>query len=239
MVVAICDDCKDNILRFTDVLCNICEKFRIELNIEPYTSGNQMLFELDDMKDQPDVIYLDIDMPGIDGIETARRLRERDCESEIIFLTASSMKDMILRAFDVDAFHFLIKEETPIERFEEIFLKAFDKCRKKARETLVFSCAGENRKVFVEDIVYFEARDHYITVYYGNKNFEFYSTFGKIENILLDKGFVRIHRSYIVAAGKIIRLSKDGLQMKGGPELPVGRSYLKSVRTAFKSRKTI
>lgn len=232
MNIAPCDDCRENIMLYTDLLSSICEKHRIELKIDPYLSGKQLLFELGDPQRQPDLIYLDIDMPGLDGIETAGRLRESGVESEIIFLTASTAVNVILRAFDVDAFHYVVKEETPRERFEQIFLRVQEKCEKKKRETLIFSCAGESRKVFVKDIHYFEVQGHCINVYYKDTSFAFYSTFRKIENMLSNQGFIRTHRSYIVAVEKIAQFNAGHKQIAlvNGAMVPVGRAYMKAVR---------
>lgn len=110
MKVAICDDCADNILRYTDILTTICRKHKIELNIDPYCSSNKFLFEMEDIGKWADVVYLDIDMPGTNGVEVAKQLREMKCSSDIIFLTASTEVDNILSAFDVNAFHYIIKE---------------------------------------------------------------------------------------------------------------------------------
>lgn len=233
MRIALCDDHKENIMSYAEVLARICRKHRIELEIDPYISGNQMLFELEDEKKHPDLIYLDVNMPGYDGFSTARQLRAQGYESEIIFLTSSGGADSILQAFDVSAFHYIVKDETSGERFEEIFLQVYERCQKKSKETLVFSCAGETRKVFVDEINYFEAQDHYITVYYGKESFEFYSTFGKIENMLHGHGFLRTHRSFIVAKGKIVQINRNQIELQTGETVPVGRAYVKTVKTAW------
>ena len=233
MKIALCDDHKENIMSYADILVRICRKHRIELEIDPYISGSQMLFELEDSKKHPDLIYLDVDMPGQDGFATARQLREQGYGSEILFLTSCSTADTILKAFDVRAFHYIVRDETSLERSEEIFLQVYERCRKKSRETLIFSCAGETRKVFVEEIKYFEARDHYITVYYGADAFEFYSTFGKIENMLYGHGFLRTHRSFIVARDKIMQISRNQIELRSGETIPVGRAYIKAVKRAW------
>lgn len=230
MKVALCDDHKENIMHYADILVGICEKHRIEINIDPYVSGRQMLFELEDSKNRPDLIYLDVAMPGTDGFDTAKRLRESGFDSEIIFLTSSGTAEAILKAFDVKAFHYIVKDVTENWRFEEIFLQAYEKCRKKNRETLLFSCAGETRKVPVEEIDYFEARDHYIIVHYCGEVFEFYSTFGKIENMLAGHGFLRTHRSFIVAQDKIVQFTRKQVELRNGEEIPVGRAYVKALK---------
>lgn len=235
MKIALCDDHKENIMSYAGILDRICKKHRIELEIDPYISGNQMLFELEDNKRYPDLIYLDIDMPGHDGIATAHRLREYGYSSEIIFLTSSSSTEVILKAFDVQAFHYIVKDETSQEKFEEIFLQVYERCRKKSKETLIFSCAGETRKVFVEEINYFEARDHYITVHYNDDTFEFYSTFGKIENMLHGHGFLRTHRSFIVAQEKIMQISRNQVELRTGEAIPMGRAYIRAVKAAWES----
>ena len=71
-------------------------------------------------------------------------------------------------------------------------------------------------------------------VYYDNTSFEFYSTFGKIENMLYDHGFLRTHRSYIVSVDKIARINigMKEIELSNGEKVPIGRVYLKAVKEA-------
>ena len=229
MKVAFCDDSKKDILFYSGLVSGICRRYEIALLTEEYADGKQLLFELEDQSWAPDLIYLDIGMPGQSGMETARQLRASGCGSEIIFLTVSDVTDTILRAFDVDAFNYIIKKKTGEQRFEDVFLRACERCRSKKQETLLFSCAGESRRVAVRDISYFEVRNHCIAVHYGSETFEFYSTIGKVENILSRYGFVRVHRSFLAAAGKILRYTGNQITLRDGSVIPEGRSYQKQI----------
>lgn len=229
MEVVFCDDSRADILFYSNLLTEICKKNDISLRLTKYLNSEKMMFDLEDRPTMPDLVYLDVRMPGRDGLETANAMRSLGCTSEIVFLTVNDMSDTILKAFDVDALNYLVKGKTGTDRFEQIFLKAYDRCKSKKQEMLMFSCAGESVRVAVNDILYFEARDHCIAVHYGGGEFEFYSTIGKIENILSNRGFIRVHRSFVAATSKIVRISKNELTLVDGSVVPVGRSYQKLV----------
>ena len=92
------------------------------------------------------------------------------------------------------------------------------------------SCAGETRNIPLTDILYFEVIRRIITVHYGSEAFEFYSTMGKLENMLSQKGFVRIHRAFIVGHRHVASIKNNEVVMRDGTRLPVGRTYLKKLR---------
>ena len=113
MTAAICDDEK--------ILCDQLEKWikkqAPDCDLALFTSGEALLREKKDF----DIIFLDIRMEGIDGIETAKRLRSRRAETILIFITG--IKEHVFDAFDVSAFHYLLKPVDE-EKFAEVFARA-------------------------------------------------------------------------------------------------------------------
>ena len=102
-------------------------------------------------------------------------------------------------------------------------------------EILTLTCAGETRSIPLNNIHYFEVVQRIITVHYGGETFEFYSTMGKLENLLTKKGFARIHRAYIAALRHIASMKNNEVVMRDGTRLPVGRTYSKSLRKKMRS----
>lgn len=230
MKVYICDDKRDDLKKYEKQIRDICGKHGIQLELMLYESGKKMLFDIEDDVRQPDVIYLDIHLEGEDGTEVAEALRRKQFKNEIIFLTASEKANHILYGYDVEAMHYVIKNKTPKEKFEQIFLWAFEKVSNRKREVINFSCAGESCTVPVDESKYFEVKRKVITVYYREDSFEFYSTMDKIENMLCRKGFIRVHRSYIVSLQYVVRAAYDELVLEDGTKLPMGRNYQKLFR---------
>ncbi len=228
MRVVICDDEREQLVKYKNLLQSIAANHDIPVSIVTYSSGDELLFKLEDPGSEPDLIFMDIMMPGTNGVDTATKIRQRGLLSEIIFLTVR--KEFALDAFDVDAMHYIVKEETSTEKFERIFLKAYGKIRDKNSEMMSFTCAGENRVIPVSDILYFEVKNYVITVHYVKGEFEFYSTLGKIENTLLGHGFRRVHRSFLVNEKAIRAITRNEITMSDGETMPVGRSYWKDLQ---------
>jgi len=227
--IAICDDNPNALIKYSEQLNMIAEKSAIDIHISTYSSGKEILFDWEDEKRKADVLYLDINMDEINGIETAIRLRKMECNCEIIFLTAS--QSHMLEAFDVGAFHYVIKDYISESKFQEIFLRVAEKLEQKKKEYITFSCAGENRNIWIDTIRYFKVDVRVITVYFGNnESFEFYSTIGKVENALCARGFVRIYRSVLINIAYVKSAVPTEVVMMDGTRLPVGRSYWKELK---------
>lgn len=99
MKIGICDDAAE----IREMLVSLIKRKYPEEEICLYSGGEEVLLE----EVMPDILFLDIEMPGIDGMETAKRLRQRGQSLCIIFVTV--MSDMVFEAFDVEAFHYLVK----------------------------------------------------------------------------------------------------------------------------------
>lgn len=230
----LCDDQEQMLDFYEEKLLKLAEKHNRELEICRFKSGRELLFHFEDIGDTVDAIYMDINMPEIDGVSVSENLRKDGYSGEIIFLTVS--EEHFLPAFDVGAFNYILKEKTTSERFEEIFLKVLDTVDHHNKECILLSSGGAHRKIELADIHYFEVRKRIVTVYYGEETFEFYSTLEKLENQLLGKGFYQVNRAYLVAEHSIKEYTYETLYMNNGDAVPIGRSYQKVARQYFKER---
>ncbi|MGL4607646.1 MAG: LytR/AlgR family response regulator transcription factor [Eubacteriaceae bacterium] len=231
MNIVICDDEKSQQKKYKEIIQTIGKKKNIPLEIICFDSGKQLCFEAEDLIHWVEVVYLDINMPEIDGIETAKKLRSMGYLGEIIFLTVANHR--ILEAFDVEAMHYIIKETTSLKKFAEIFLKALKRAEERKQEVAIFSCAGETKTIPLKEIHYFEVNKHIITVYYGQEKFEFYSTLAKLEEMLFEKGFYRTHRRMLVSIKHIANLSYLKATLINGEEIPIGKNYYKQLKEYF------
>ena len=226
--LAICDDEHSSLLEYRSMLELIFKKHDINVQIELFYNCKELMFAMEDEKDEIDLVFLDINMPEMNGIEMAHWIRENQFRCDIIFLTASQIH--MFDAFDVGALHYIVKGITKAEKIEEICLKAADIISKRKNEFVTVTCAGESRVVSVPNILYFEVQNYIIVIHYENESFEFYSTLGKIENALAGRGFVRAHRSYLVNVGHIKSLSRQEMLLTNGESIPVGRKYVEEIR---------
>jgi two-component system response regulator LytT len=176
-------------------------------------------------------LFLDIHLPDSDGITLAKKLRDLGYCNEIVFLTVAS--DKMLSAFDVGAYNYIIKDNTTDERFKYVVTSAIETARQQRDAYMLFSAGGENINVPVRDIMYFEVVNRIIVVHYGDQTFEFFSTIGKLENRLRSYGFVRIHRSILVAKAYIRDFTYREVTLINGEQLPVSRGKYALLKEAM------
>jgi DNA-binding LytR/AlgR family response regulator len=171
-----------------------------------------------------DILFLDIQMPDINGIDFTKTLAERDIA--VIFTTAFS--EYAVEGFNVDAIDYLLK---PIEY--DRFLKSVYKAKEyvdfinnqELQEGYIFVKSDYQMvKINLKDILYVEGLDDYIKIHLPNKSVLTLMTLKTISQKLPSKEFLRIHRSYIVPVSKIEHISKSKVKV-GEKEIPIGISY--------------
>lgn len=230
--VYLCDDNKEMIEFYSELLKKISYKNNIEINIEAFSSGENLLFEIEETISDTDIIYLDIEMEGINGIETAAKLRELGYKSEIIFIT--SCREYVFDAFDSSPLNYIVKGENNREKFEDVFLKATRLVGERGKSSLVYKNGSETRKIKVDDIAYFEVVSRVVYVHYGkDEEFRFYSSINAVVNSVLNYSFKRVHRSFVVNMKYIQSIKDKSLFLTNGVEIPIGKTYLKEVQEHF------
>ncbi len=194
----------------------------------------------------PDLVFLDIAMPGLTGLDVANALEGRTAQPAIVFVTAFDR--FAVAAFDAAAIDYLLKPVAP-ERLEKAVLRVVERQRvaderplsgqgqpsqEYAQEFWV-SNRGELSRVAVADIDRIEAERDYMRLHAGNRSWLIHETIGALEARLDPALFIRLHRSTIVRRDRITRLAHDGqgnwmAELSGGDQLRIGRTYLASVR---------
>lgn len=230
--VALCDDNRNTVEQYAQLISQIAEKHRLEITLSCFYSGEELLFHCMDTPDQVDIIYLDILMEKTDGMETARALRDCLCTAQIIFLT--SCEDHVYEAFDVDAVQYLLKEDTDAKKFEQVFLRAAALSTKKQEELFKFEFAGKATVIPVSKISYFEIWKRLVTVHYDtDKASKFYGSMEQLEQHFSGGDFVRPHRSYLVQLSYITNLNSRVLELKTGKTIPIGVTYAQPLKRKF------
>jgi len=240
MRIIICDDSTNQSSKYEMLLKEIAKEENILLDISKTSSGDQLLFGLFENLPPPDIVLLDIHMPGTDGIVVADKLRRPpyDFKGEIIFITVDASR--VLEAFDVEAFHYIVKNVTPVDKVVTIFKLAIKRAEIRKKEYIMLKGVGEYQNIEIDSIKYFKVFDHLIKVYYDEKQeFEFYSSMKKLEIALLSKGFLRSHRSCLVAVNKILKFNTINITLKTGEVLPMGRRYFADFKMAIINNKAV
>ena len=189
---------------------------------------------------KPDLIFLDIQMPNIDGMELAHSLPE---ETRVIFTTA--FKEYAFESYEVNALDFLLK---PI-RYNK-FLAAVEKARKLHQQpsapqpqqpnTIFIRVDNEWRNVTIDQITYVNGMKDYVMFYLDNepKPLVTHLTMKAVEEMLPKEKFLRVHRSYIVAVDKIQKVDRNDCIYIGKEIIHIPDGYLQTFRQFLQSRST-
>ena len=189
---------------------------------------------------KPDLIFLDIQMPNIDGMELAHSLPE---ETRVIFTTA--FKEYAFESYEVNALDFLLK---PI-RYNK-FLAAVEKARKLYQQpptpqsqqpnTIFIRVDNEWRNVTIDQITYVNGMKDYVMFYLDNepKPLVTHLTMKAVEEMLPKEKFLRVHRSYIVAVDKIQKVDRNDCIYIGKEIIHIPDGYLQTFRQFLQSRST-
>ena len=183
---------------------------------------------------KPDLLFLDIQMPNLDGMELAHSLPEK---THVVFTTA--FKEYAFESYEVNALDFLLK---PV-RYNK-FLAAIEKARKQlapkestrpstpSPATVFIRVDGEWRNISIEHIVYVNGMKDYVMFYLEGeqKPLITHLTMKAVEEMLPSDKFLRIHRSYIVAIGKIRKIDRNDCIYIGNEIIHVPEGYLQTVR---------
>ena len=214
--IAICDDepCMSDALRQM-VSAFFCGK-NIDTMITQYTSGEQLLRS----QKKIDILFLDIQMGGLSGMETAKKLRRRKFKGFLIFITV--LREMVFDAFEVQAFDYLVK---PIDetRFEHMMGRLLSSLRDAGSAGLLIQKGYESSIIPFEDIVFCEIIDRKVYVHLvSSEIIDFYDRIDHLET-KLDDSFFRCHRSFLIHL-KYLKSYKNGTAyMENGKEIPVSR----------------
>lgn len=232
--IVLCDDNRKERERYTQFITECAEKHQTEkFELFCFDSGESLLFEYIDTPHQIDIIYMDILMGEINGIDTARKLRNAGCQAQIVFLTNCGM-EYLFDAFESTPAYYLFKEEMTYEKFEKAFMHTMTLAmEKKAEELFSFEINGITEIIPIKDISYFEIWGRRITVYYNGKSTDFNGRIKKLENLLIGTDFVRVHRSYLVHLSYMARLEGQSIILKTGTRVPIGENFVKSVKKTF------
>ncbi|MDD3338946.1 MAG: LytTR family DNA-binding domain-containing protein [Lachnospiraceae bacterium] len=227
MRIIICDDDRMFSNKCSEMLEHYRARTQKELLIEYCVSGEELLFKIEDAITDIDLIYMDIDLAHMDGMKAAVSLRSAGYTGDIVFYTFH--RKYAIAGYDVEALHYMIKDDISQEKFDEILKRAMARKDKKEQETIVLTCRGETRCVPLREIKYFEIQARIVTIHYEQQSFEFYTTMGKLEERMYGKGFVRIHKSYLVNRDYIGKLTTKKCCLRDGTELPAGSRYVEKI----------
>ena len=211
MKVAICDD----EVRGRERIRTLLEKEFSQAQTQEFDSGTKLIESVEEGY-RPDIVMLDIAREGMDGMETARHLREL---TDALLMFVTGVKEQVFQAFDVGAFHYLMK---PIDqdKMTDVLKRAMQEVEKKnmSPRYLLVKAEGSHHKIPVEDILYVENSGRKVILHMKTGCLEYYERMNHLAEIL-GEGFYRCHRGYLVALSAISGYDHESITVGQGDKV--------------------
>ena len=229
MRIAICDDEKN----IRELIGNKVAKQYPEAEIVFFQSGEELLLS----DKHVDILFLDIQMSGRNGMETARELRKKDKSVILIFVTA--VEEYVFQAFDVGAFNYIVK---PIDdaKFVDVFHRAIEELCSKSmvveqpeERYVMINNGGVHIKIMIDDIVYAEVFNRKVVIHKLNDEIEYYGKMSDLEDLAGD-GFFRPHRAYLINFKYVERYDATTIYLEKGTAFMAKQNYPEFVKKYMK-----
>lgn len=223
--IAIVDDEKAMVEMINREIKSALISFNIQCEISQFTDGN--VFFQSCIESRYDLVLLDIDMPQISGIDIAQKIRTKQTDTEIIFVT--NRDELVYDTIKYTPFRFIRKFRFDMEISEalESFLKKVESNKK----TKLFSTEHGKKVVAITDILYIEVGSHKLTVYMQQECFVANGNLKDLEKEISQYGFIRIHQGYLVNFRCINIIGQKDVVLDDGTKLPLSRKRIEESKS--------
>ena len=224
--IGICDDSTEDIRTLSTALYAYDESFEIST----YTDGESLIEDWLENKIYFDLLFFDIYMPGLNGIETARKIRADMKNTKIIFISSSN--EHYPEAYDVFAFNYIVK---PLSRdkLNLILDQALMGIADERRGQIDFSYKGKNYRIFSRNILYIESKDKTICFHMIDKNvLQCYTKLDEILMQLPESSFIRCHQSFAVNIFHVTEMAKNYFRV-GLAVISISKKYQKAAKDKY------
>lgn len=215
MNVCICDD-DETIHERIKFLLKSFYNAETPIDVRDTSSGEELLARYSS-GESFDIIFLDVEMGAMNGIQTAEIIRKTDPNAIIIFV--SSYSSYVFDAFRFEALHFIVKPIKTSE-FEEVFRRAINKY-KSTHSTINLKWQNERYTINISDITYIEGYRRHITVHTPDESYEAVGKISDIENELEPLGFIRVHQGFIVNMDRIKRFDANDVILQDNSRIMI------------------
>lgn len=224
MIVAICDDDSNIRNSLKEFLIKYKKERRIHLDIMEFSNGDTLL----QSEYTFDIIFLDYQMPNLNGMDIARELRKRKNSCSIIFIT--SYPAFVIQAFEVNTFRFHVKPINYQKLSEDIdfYIK-----EQKMFAPVVINTDGEQFVINSEDIVYLKGCGKYCYVRTNNNTYRSSKTISGVYDLLPKQCFFRTHKSYVVNFYCVEVIKDNIIELSNGEKVKLSRDIKKDFKNAY------
>ena len=224
--LVLCDDEKIYRNDLKHILSRELELSGIEYKITEFASGEELIASLIPADSQ--ILFLDIEMPGINGIETAKKLRELQNHAQIVFVT--SHPDFVFQGYEVRALNYILKPYVP-EKLLSVLHTALQELHVSADKYFIVEQSSGSIRVPLDTIRYFYSEKRLVHLVTGTSTYTFYDKLSDLES-RLPKSFSRIHSRYLIHLKYLDQIAGNQATI-AGVSLPVSRAYKAPLSIAF------
>ncbi len=226
--IAVCDDEVIECCNMAKRIKEIMAEMKIPCIIRQFRSGGELLRALESF----DIVFLDIIMQDLDGMKTAQIFREKAPDKILIFV--SSSREYVFEAYDVEAFQYLVK---PVgdRKLKSVLQRAVLKTKSRSQEFIIVSRERQKKKLFLDDIYYFEIKGRMVYAHVAEGIFTYYEQIGELEDKLQDYGFFRCHKSYLINLKYVDGYNRQEAILENGEKIVIAkRRYEKFAQEMLK-----
>lgn len=215
--IGICDDESFELKMIVNKIKALFTEKEFKAEIYDYTDSEK--FINDPQLYNLDVIFLDIDMPSLNGIDIAQTIREVNDKIIIIFITRRD--DLVFQSIKCSPFRFVRKSHLDDELEEAVDAIIY----KMSADSFIVELPGAGGQLFIktDDIICFTSVKHHVYMVTDKDRYLINSTMKDLEAHFFHNGFIRIHSSYLVNYRYIFSINKDGVVLDNGETLPISR----------------
>lgn len=224
--IAICDDNEEDISYVSRLVSEWARANGHLVQVETFASAEAFLFQY--AEDQSyQILLLDIEMDGMDGVALARKVRADNQEIQIVFITGYT--DYIADGYEVEALHYLLKPVNQ-QKLSEVLSRAVVKLMQSGRSLVLNTPEGLVRAPLYE-IRWIEVQRNYVTVH-GKGDYTVKQTLSEVERSL-DEEFIRTGRSFIVNLKYVRKVTRSEVLLADGTSVPLARGYYDKLNRAL------
>lgn len=227
MNIAVVDDDESELHCIEKAVIHAFQKLNVTCTVQTFQSAKAMLRH---QKTQPfDVVFLDIDMPEVNGMDAAKELNQLEHGTEIVFVT--NHDELVYKAYRFKAMGFIRKKymDFEIDEIIEVLMSALNRKKKH----LTFQDAGKTICIRLEDIIFIHSDDHYAEVFTTHGKEIIRESLNSIESSYGSFGLIRIHMRYLVNYKYIYSIEKSTVTLQNRKQLPLSRSRSSTVKEQF------
>lgn len=231
MTICYCEDESAQAKAFAIKIDQWAKNRNMKVRTDLFECAEEYLFKAE--QNYYDVIFLDISMRGQNGMELARKIREKEKDVILVFVTSDA--SYVFDGYEVGAYRYLMK---PVDEKKLWEILDYARTQKEVEEEnyILVKKDSQSVRINLKDIIYIEAEKHYVNLCMENKeSINIKTAFTELLQETQEKSdtILLTHRSYAVNIEKVVRIGRTECVLSDSSVIPVSRSFYKEVNEAF------